>query len=221
MLLAIASVAPAAPARAERVFFEGSYVTGTFPTGDWAKVASAGLGLDGTTIGRLDANSIFAVRSEFGWAYNFSRTVDVPSSQLAPGDQLAIQTSSNLLYLGVGPELSRPKGDLRGFVFGTVGFNTNWTNGGLDGTVNGGRYSSNVGATSTAFAWSVGGGLRKMMKGVPGGKIEVSVEYRAADGHNYLLPADVHSSAGGNVDWQRKSNQQQQLLLRIGSVYGP
>jgi hypothetical protein len=221
LMLVAACVAPAGTARAERVYFEGGYVTGTFPSGDWAKVASAGMGLDGTTIARLDAKSPLAVRSTLGWAYNFSRTVDVSAANLAAGDQLAIQTSSNMLYLGVGPELSKPTGDARGFIFGTVGFNTNWTNGGLDGTVNGNRYSANVGATSTVFAWSVGAGLRKMMKGTPGGKVELSAEWRSATGHNYLLPDDVSSSAAGNVSWERKGHGQDQILVRLGSVFGP
>ncbi|MFI5370380.1 MAG: hypothetical protein ACHQ52_02405 [Candidatus Eisenbacteria bacterium] len=206
-------------ARAERVYMEGGYFVGAFPTGDWSKVAGAGLGLDGTTIARLGPTQPLCLRSSFGWAYNFSRTVDVPSAQLGPGDQLAIQTSNNSIWLGVGPELSKPTGDARGFVFATVGFNTNWTNGGLDGTVGGLRYSANVGATSTIFAWSAGGGLRKMMKGTPGGKVELSAEYRSGTGHNYLMPGDVASS-GTSVAWDRKGHSSDQILIRLGSVFG-
>jgi hypothetical protein len=205
--------------RADRIYLEGGYLVGGFPMGDWSKVAGAAMGLEGTNIVRLDASQLFAFRSTLGWEYNFSRTVDVSSSNLAPGDQLAIQTSNNTLYFGIGPELSKPSGPARGFIYGTVGFNTNWTNGGLDGTVAGNRYSSNVGATSTVFAWSVGGGLRKVMKGVPGGKIELSAEYRSGTGHNYLLPDDVHSS-GGSVAWDRKGHAQDQVLVRLGTVYG-
>lgn len=218
--LAIAAlVSGVTNAGADRIYLEGGYLVGGFPTGDWSKVAGAAMGLEGTNIVRLDASQLIAFRSTLGWAYNFSRTVDVSSSNLAPGDQLAIQTSNNTLYFGIGPELSKPSGPARGFVYATVGFNTNWTNGGLDGTVSGNRYSANVGATSTVFAWSVGGGLRKVMKGVPGGKIELSAEYRSGTGHNYLLPDDVRSS-GGNVAWDRKGHVQDQVLVRLGTVYG-
>jgi hypothetical protein len=205
--------------RAERIYLEGGYLVGGFPIGDWSKVAGAAMGLEGTNIVRLDATQLIAFRSTLGWEYNFSRTVDVSSANLAAGDQLAIQTSNNTLYFGIGPELSKPTGPARGFVYATAGFNTNWTNGGMDGTVAGNRYSANVGATSTVFAWSVGGGLRKTMKGVPGGKIELSAEYRSGTGHNYLLPDDVHS-AGGNVAWDRKGHAQDQVLVRLGTVYG-
>jgi hypothetical protein len=212
-------VSGAATSRAERIYLEGGYLVGGFPSGDWSKVAGAAMGLEGTNIVRLDPTQLIAFRSTLGWEYNFSRTVDVPSSQLAPGDQLAIKTSNNTLYFGIGPELSKPTGPARGFVYATVGFNTNWTNGGLDGTVAGNRYSAKVGATSTVFAWSAGGGLRKTMKGVPGGKIELSAEYRSGTGHNYLLTDDVHSAAG-NVTWERKGHAQDQILVRLGTVYG-
>jgi hypothetical protein len=220
LLLAIAVlVSGVGNVRADRVYLEGGYLVGGFPTGDWSKVAGAAMGLEGTNIVRLDATQLIAFRSTLGWEYNFSRTVDVSSANLTPGDQLAIQTSNNTLYFGFGPELSKPSGPARAFVYATVGFNTNWTNGGLDGTVGGNRYSANVGATSTVFAWSVGGGLRKTMKVVPGGKIELSGEYRSGTGHNYLLPDDVHSS-GGNVAWERKGHIQDQILVRLGTVYG-
>ena len=218
-LAAVALLSGVAVGRADRIYLEGGYLVGGFPTGDWSKVAGAAMGLEGTNIVRLDPNQLIAFRSTLGWAYNFSRTVDVAAANVAAGDQLAIKTSNNTLYFGIGPELSKPTGPMRGFVYGTVGFNTNWTNGGLDGTVSGNRYSANVGATSTVFAWSVGGGLRKTMKGVPGGKVELSAEYRSGTGHNYLLPDDVHS-AGGNVAWDRKGNAQDQVLVRLGTVYG-
>lgn len=218
-MLIVSIAATAGIAHADRVYLEGGYFVGGFPMGDWSKVAGAAMGLDGTNIVRLNSTGPLCVRSSLGWEYNFSRKVSVPQSQLGPGDQLEIQTSNNTVWFGLGPELSKPTGDARAFVFGTVGFNINWTNGGLDGTVGGLRYSANVGATSTVFAWSAGAGLRKMMKGAPGGKIELSGEYRSGTGHNYLLPGDV-SSSGTSVAWDRKGHNQDQILVRLGTVFG-
>lgn len=197
---------------------EGGYVVGEFPSGDWADVAGAGLGLDGTTVVHTSPSRPFAARSEFGIGWNFTRTVPVPQSNVGPLTTLELETSDFSLWLGLGPEFSKAEGSVVPFIFGTIGLNVNWMNQSLSGTVNALNYDANVGAAGTVFAWSAGGGIRKMMPNVPGGRVELSAEYRSGMDFKYVVPDEVKESTG-SVFWDRTKHNQDQILVRLGTVF--
>jgi len=197
-------------------YLGGGYFVGSFPMGDWGKIAGFGLALDGTTVTRKPGKK-FALRSNMGLLYNFSRTVDVPAGNVGANDKLSIETKNWSVFFGLGPEFSMPNKDMAPFVFGTVGFDTYWTGSTLSGTANGLSYSANHGDNRIAFAWSAGLGFRRRI--APGHLGELSAEYRSGIRHDFLLPDDVHSTAAG-VTANRDSHTSDQILVRFGTVFG-
>lgn len=197
-------------------YLGGGYFVGSFPTGDWGKIAGFGLALDGATVTRKPGRR-FALRSNMGLLYNFSRTVDVPAGNLGPNDKLSIETKNWSVFFGLGPEFSIPNKDVTPFFFGTVGFDTYWTKSELAGTAFGTSYSANHGDNRIAFAWSAGLGFRRKL--APGHLGELSAEYRSGIRHDFLLPDDVHTS-GGAVNARRDSHSSDQILIRLGTVFG-
>jgi hypothetical protein len=218
LLVFASSAVCAGSARADAIYVQGGYLVGGFPTGDWAEVAGAAMGLDGTNILHPDPTRPVALRSSTGWAYNFSRSASVPQANLGPNSELSLETTNNSLWFGIGPELGRAEGEARPFVFGTIGVNIYWTNSSLEGRVGGQGYSANVGHTGTTFAWSAGAGFRKSMANIPGRMIELSAEYRSGIGLKYVVPDEVTSS-GTSVNWERESHNADQVLVRLGSVF--
>lgn len=208
---------PAPPAAQHMEYLGGGYFVGSFPMGDWGKIAGFGLALDGTTVTRKPGKA-FAIRSNLGLLYNFSRSVDVPNGNLgSPNDKLTIETKNWSLFFGLGPEFSMPNKNVTPFVFGTVGFDTYWTGSELSGTASGAPYSAQHGDNRLAFAWSAGLGFRRHIG--PGHMGELSAEYRSGIRHDFLVPDDVHVS-GGNVIASRGSHSSDQILVRIGTVLG-
>jgi hypothetical protein len=197
-------------------FLSGGYLAGAFPMGDWGEIAGFGLALDGASVAKPSGKP-FGLRSNFGLLYNFSRTVDVPAANGGPADKLSIETKNWSLFFGLGPEFSMPRGDVAPFIFGTVGFDTYWTGSELSGTANGLAYSAKHGDNRIAFAWSGGLGIRR--KKVEGVGVELSAEYRSGIRHDFLLPEDVHVSAGG-VTASRDSHSSDQIIVRVGTVLG-
>jgi len=197
-------------------YLGGGYFVGSFPTGNWGKIAGFGLALDGATVTRKPGRK-FALRSNMGLLYNFSRTVDVPAGNVGTNDKLNIETKNWSVFFGVGPEFSMPNKDMAPFVFGTVGFDTYWTGSTLSGTANGLSYSAQHGDNRIAFAWSAGLGFRRRI--APGHLGELSAEYRSGIRHDFLLPDDVHSTAAG-VTASRDSHTSDQILVRFGTVFG-
>ena len=190
------------------------YLAGSFPTGDWGKIAGFGLALDGADVIRK-GNKAIGVRSSLGLLYNFSRTVDIPGSQLAANDQLSIETKNWSLFFGIGPEFSAPNKQVTPFVFGTVGFDTYWTGSTLAGTAGGSAYEAKHGDSRIAFAWAAGFGFRRQI--AEGYQMELSAEYRSGADHQYLRPEDVTSGPGGVVA-NRTGHTSDQFIIRLGTV---
>jgi len=194
----------------------GGYVVGSFPQGDWGQIAGFGLALDGSDVIKKPGKT-FGIRSSMGLLYNFSRTVDVPTSQLGANDNLDIETKNWSLFFGIGPELVLSNKEVSPFIFGTVGFDTYWTSSTLSGTAGGSSYSAEHGDSRIAFAWAAGLGFRRKVG--PGYQMELSAEYRSGTDHQYLRPEDVTSS-GGSVTANRTSHSSDQILIRLGTVLG-
>ncbi len=83
----------------------------------------------------------------------------------------------------------------------------------------GAGYDATVGQTSTTFTWTVGAGLSKPMKSLPGGRVELSAEYRVGIDQDYLLP-DAVTSSGSNVTWHRTHQDAEQIVVRLGILGG-
>ena len=195
------------------------YISGSFPTGDWGDVAGFGLGLENATTIFPDSSKSFGIRQGTSLIYNFGRNVDVPSANLDTNTSLQIETANTSLWLGIGPAFSKHTGDARPFLYGTIGVAFNWIDSHLKGNVQGGGYDATVGQTSTTFAWTVGAGLSKGMSSLPGGRFELSAEYRSGIDQDFLLPGAVTSS-GSNVSWHRTHQDADQIIVRIGILTG-
>ena len=197
-------------------FLAGSYLAGSFPMGDWGEIAGFGLAVDGSDVIKPTGRP-FGLRSSLGLLYNFSRTVGVPAGNLGPNDKLEIETKNWSLFFGLGPEFSVPNKDTSPFIFGTIGFDTYWTGRDLSGTAYGAAYSAKHGVNRIAFEWAAGLGVRKKLG--TGYGFELSGEYRSGIRHDFLLPEDVYVTGGG-VDADRESHTSDQIIVRLGSVFG-
>ena len=217
LLCSAAVVAGASAASAQETYHHlaGGYLTGGFPMGDWGKIAGFGLGIDATDVVRKPQKPL-AWRLSTGVLYNFSRTEDVPQANLAANEKLSLETKNWSLTFGIGPELSKP-GPTSPFIFGTVGFDTYWTQSTLSGTAGGAPHESDHGDSRIAFAWAAGVGLRRTV--FPGHLGELSAEYRSGTDHKFILPDDVRTS-GGAVITSRDSHTSDQILIRFGTVFG-
>jgi len=184
--------------------------------GDWGKIAGFGTALDGTDVIQKHDKPL-AWRLSSGVLYNFSRTEDVPQQNLQSNDKLSLETKNWSLHLGLGPELSKP-GPVSPFLFGTVGFDTYWTQSTLSGTAGGKPHESDHGDSRISFAWSGGLGVRKEV--MPGHMGEISVEYRSGITHKFILPDEVTTNSSGAVYTNRDSHTSDQIVLRLGTVLG-
>jgi opacity protein-like surface antigen len=197
----------------------GGYFSGSFPTGDWGDVAGFGLGLENATTVFPDSTKPFGIRQGASFIYNFGHTVDVPAANLDTNTSLQVETANTSLWFGIGPAFSKHTGNMRPFLYGTIGVAFNWIDSHLKGSVQGAGYDATVGQTSTTFAWTAGAGLSKAISSVPGGRLQLSAEYRSCIDQDYMLPGKV-SSSGSSVSWERTHQNADQIIVRIGILTG-
>jgi opacity protein-like surface antigen len=204
------------PASAQYRHLAGGYLLGGFPMGDWGKIAGFGLGVDATDVIHKP-EKVLAWRLSTAVLYNFSRTEDVPQQNLqTANDKLSLETKNWSLLFGIGPEFSKP-GPVSPFIYGTVGFDTYWTQSTLSGTAGGAPHDSDHGDSRLAFAWAGGVGVRRTI--MPGHMGELSVEYRSGDPHKFILPDEV-TNTGTAVHTNRDSHTSNQIVVRFGTVFG-
>jgi len=216
LICACAMAAAAAPASAQVEHLAGGYLMGSFPMGDWGKVAGFGLAVDATDVVRMGPEKPLSWRLSTGLLYNFSRTEGVPQANIGVNDKLDLETKNWSLLFGIGPEFSKP-GPVSPFIYGTAGFDTYWTSSTLAGTVGGSPYSAEHGDSRISFAWAAGVGVRRLV--TAGNMAELSVEYRSGLTHKFLLPDEV-TTTGSRVNADRASRTSDQIIVRLGTVLG-
>ena len=104
-----------------------------------------GFGLDGFgTIG-LDAQGIFSLKAELGYIRYNRKTEPFFASDGFSTFELESETTSGVLMLGAGPQLTMPTGPLRPYIGGSIGFARFATNTSINVPAN----SSNTGQKET------------------------------------------------------------------------
>jgi opacity protein-like surface antigen len=184
------------------------------PQKDFKDLAGNGFGIQAQGSGALDSRGIIRAHSDISLIYHLNRDVDVPSSQLTPGDHLTLGTSASMFHIMVGPELSMPSGKERLYIFGTAGFATTWVRQKIVGNINGGAESYDLQSSkqSNVFAWSAGGGIRiQRMAGV---WMDVSAELRDAL-EAKMITKDRVSTVGPVVSYGQGNVDMTQLVFRL------
>jgi hypothetical protein len=115
------------------------------PLGVFGDNVQRGFGLDGFgTIG-LDAQGIFSLKGELGYIRYNRKTQPFYASNGFSTFELESETTSGVLMLGAGPQLTVPTGPIRPYVGGSVGFARFATN----TSINIPSYASNTGQKET------------------------------------------------------------------------
>jgi hypothetical protein len=150
------SVADERPARTT----VGGWVTWAQPQRDFRNYVSGAVGLGGELVQALSRSGAVALRIEGGYLIYGSTTRRQPLGGGALGlVSVDVTTSNNIVFGGLGLQLTSPDGPVRPYVNGTVGFSYFFTESSVEGTSNFEPFASTNNFDDGGFTTMLGGGV--------------------------------------------------------------
>ncbi len=146
---------------AEAVTFAGGDLMFAAPQGEFKNYVRGAVGISGHFLQALDSDGIIAFRAELGLMTYGARTVRQPLGGGALGlISVDVTTSNNIANGGIGLQLMTPRGTVRPYVNGSVGFSYFWTQSSVEGSSGGSSpFASSQNFSDGGFSTAYGGGL--------------------------------------------------------------
>jgi hypothetical protein len=142
-------------------FYGGGGVLGAQPIGEFSDYIDAGIGIGGHGILRVDERGLLGLRVDGGFLVYGSETKRVPLSNTIGGRiQVDVNTTNNIFFFGVGPQLMLPTGSVRPYANAGVGFSVFATTSSVEGVDNASQpFASDNNQSDVTLAYGGGAGL--------------------------------------------------------------
>ena len=196
------------------------------PLREFGDNVQRGFGLDGFGTLGLDSQGIFSLKAELGYIRLNRKSEPFLASTGFGYIELESETTSGVLMLGAGPQLTVPAGPLRPYIGGTVGFARFATNTSIVIP----SYASNTGQKETLdqqtvssdfiLSLTASGGLRFALpffgRGVLG---DLGVRWHRNGEAEYVSGEGVEYLGNGQVTITPTRSEADFLVYRVGIVF--
>ena len=195
------------------------------PLDEFADNVKRGFGLDGFGTLGLDRQGIFSLKAELGYIRYNRKSEPFLASTGFGYVELESETTSGVLMLGAGPQLTLPSGPIRPYLGGTVGFARFATNTGIVVP----SYASNTGQKETLYDETVSsdfilsltasGGLRFELPFMGRGVLaDLGVRWHRNGEAEYVSSEGVFYSGTGEPTITPTFGEADFLVYRLGIV---
>ena len=141
-------------------FLGGANFTVGQPRGEFHQYVANGYGVGLHGLARLDPYGLFALRLDGGFLNYGNETKRVPLSQTVGGRvRVDLMTRNNIFWLGAGPQLMVPRGPVRPYVNGTVGFSYFATTSSVEGRDDEEPFAQDTNYDDAQLSWGGGAGV--------------------------------------------------------------
>lgn len=130
------------------------------PLGAFREYVKYGFGAAGNLVIRLDRQGIIGLRVDGGYVNYGSETKRVRlTSTIGDRIRVDVNTTNNIAALGIGPQLMVPRGRVRPYVNGAVGFSYFFTQSSVEGSNDSEQFASTTNFDDGTVHYAGGGGL--------------------------------------------------------------
>ncbi len=216
LLLAIATPHQAAAQRVPRWVGGGQLVVAP-SQGDLGPVFGTGFGIEGFGVLRLDPAGAIGLRLEGGMIDFGEETRALPLSGPSLAYGVQIDNHRTLATVGIGPQLSWPRGKRRPYAYATVGVGFFDSRSDLSGRDSSGYLLGISGQQSqSAFGAGGGGGLSYAL--APHVRLDAGAEYRHYHDVS-TIGSDAIELPDGEVFMPVRRGDLDMLVLRVGATF--
>lgn len=187
------------------------------PTGDFHRYVRQGFGIDGFFRWNTDPEGIFGIRVDGGFVIYGHERKRVPLSSTIGGRILVdLTTSNNIIWFGIGPQLTLPFPSLQPYFNASVGFAYFFTESSVAGSnFNSEPFASTRNFSDAAFDFSVGGGVLIPL-GSSRASLDLGVRYLSNGQVAYLREGSIEDQPDGSIVLHPIRSDANLLLWRLG-----
>jgi opacity protein-like surface antigen len=233
LALAALAIAAASPASAQDDEYErpvqqptGWYAGGDFtfahPEGEFHDFVRQGFGGGAHVIRKLDRAGIVGLRLDGGFVVYGSEHQRVALSPTVGGRiQVDLNTTNNIAFVGVGPQVGLPNGLLRPYVNGFAGVSYLFTESSLQGTSSGETFASTTNYHDATFSWGGGAGVYvPVRRGASPISIDAGLRYHNNGQARYLREGDIHDNPDNTITVTPVRSDTDLLTFHLGVSVG-
>lgn len=189
------------------------------PVGDFRRYVKQGFGLDGFFRWNADPRGIVSLRVDGGFLSYGREMQRVPLSGTIGGRILVdLTTSNNIVWGGIGPQLTLPSPYLRPYANASIGFSYFFTESSVEGSnQNNDPFASTTNYDDGTFAWGVGGGFLIPFRTSSGeAAIDIGVRLHKNGEVRYLRRGSIIDMPDGSIVIQPIQSEANLLTWRLG-----
>ncbi|MEX2179684.1 MAG: hypothetical protein WD801_13290 [Gemmatimonadaceae bacterium] len=192
------------------------------PVGDFRSHVNAAWGVGGTVrhpLGRLRA---LGIRGDFAILNYGMERKRVPLSSTVNRVLVDMRTSNNIVVVSGGPELAVPRGPIRPYVFGFVGYSYFYTRSSVGDDDNNGSFASTTNFSDGGLATGAGGGVRiplntrRVRMAIDGG-----AHLTRSGTRTYLRRGDVLDQPDGSMTFNARTSTADFWQYHLGVSFSP
>ncbi len=191
------------------------------PVGEFADNIDAGYGAELSGRIPLDSQGILSLRGNLGFLIYGYESKRVCISGVGCRVQARLETSNNIFFGGIGPELAIPLSWARPYVNASMGFGYFSTNSSLEDRWGGENYFDTQNFGEGTLSWGVGWGAELF---ITRGRIPIAVDlgarYHDHGVMEYLTEGDIVDHADGSVTLYPNVSEANLISYRFGVTIG-
>ena len=188
------------------------------PVGDFLRYVDQGFGFDVFFRWNLDPQGILSIRADGGLLVYGNETKRVPLSSTIGGRILVdLTTSNNIIWMGLGPQVTLPMPLVRPYAGAAAGFSYFFTESSVEGSNNNREFASTRNFDDAGFTWGLGGGFLVPFRTRDGEwAIDLGVRYHGNGQVRYLREGGIQDLPNGTIVLHPIQSDANLLTYRLG-----